>query len=81
MSDYTIKAQFSAQCPREEVRRWLDTPTGIAGWWSDKVEGAAAAVGDEFNVSFPSTPVVFELVVEEQSRNKVEWHVPESPSW
>lgn len=63
------------------MRRWLESPIGIAGWWSDKVEGAAASVGDRFRVSFPSTPVVFELVVAVQSPEKIEWHVPECPPW
>ncbi|HJQ77926.1 MAG TPA: SRPBCC domain-containing protein [Acidimicrobiia bacterium] len=81
MGDYAIKAQLSARCPQDEVRRWLDSPAGIAGWWSDRVEGAAASVGDRFRVSFPTTPVVFELVVEETSDQLIDWHVPESPPW
>ena len=81
MGDYAIRAQFTAQCAPEDVRRWLDNPTGIAGWWSDKVEGAAGAVGDRFEVTFPTSPVVFELFVDEQSDERIEWHVPENPPW
>lgn len=81
MGDYTIKAQFEARCPPEKVKRWLDSPQGIAGWWSDKVEGAAGSPGDEFGVTFPTSPVVFDLVVSEIDDRVVEWHVPDSPPW
>ncbi len=58
-----------------------DDIEGIAGWWSDKVEGAAGAVGDHFGVSFPSTPVVFGLDVTALSDDTVSWHIPEDPAW
>jgi hypothetical protein len=61
--------------------RWLDNPEGIAGWWSDSVSGTASAAGDEFDVSFPTTEVVFHLVVTELSDRVVEWAVPDSPPW
>jgi hypothetical protein len=61
--------------------RWLNSPEGIAGWWSDKVDGAAGKVGDTFQVSFPTTPVVFELEVTAASEDVVEWHLPSNPPW
>lgn len=81
MGNYEIKARFEATCPPADVKKWLDEPAGIAGWWSDRVRGAAAAVGDSFTVEFPTTPVAFELEVTENSDRAVEWHVPESPPW
>lgn len=81
MGGYAIKAQFEASCPPAAVMKWLNTPEGIAGWWSDKVEGSAGSPGDEFHVSFPTSPVVFDLAVREASDEAVEWHVAESPPW
>jgi hypothetical protein len=81
VGDYTIKALFEVVCPLGEVRKWLDNPAGIAGWWSDKVEGAAGKAGDEFRVSFPTTPVAFELLVTDLSDEAIEWAVPASPPW
>ena len=63
MGDYAIKARFEAKCPPQAVMRWLDNSAGIAGWWSDRVEGEAGEVGDHFHVSFPPTPLVFDLPV------------------
>jgi uncharacterized protein YndB with AHSA1/START domain len=81
MGDYAIKAQFEVATTPAEVRRWLDNASGIAGWWSDGVEGSAATPRDQFHVRFPSSPVVFDLVVTEVSDEAVEWHIPESPPW
>jgi hypothetical protein len=81
MDAYTIRGQFEVGRPPAEIRRWLDNTNGIAGWWSDAVEGDAAAVGDRFRVRFPTTEVVFELEVTAMSDEAVEWHVPESPPW
>lgn len=81
MGDYAIKAAFDADCSPGDVSRWLSTTEGIAGWWSDTVDGSASAKGDEFHVSFPTTDVVFDLVVSDLSDETVEWQVPESPPW
>lgn len=81
MRDYSIKAQLEAACPPSAMKRWLDTPQGIAGWWSDKVEGSAGAVGDTFHVTFPTSPVVFDLEVLAVSDTGVEWHIPHNPPW
>jgi hypothetical protein len=81
MGEYAIKAQFETPASRSEVMRWLDNATGIAGWWSDSVEGAAESVGDSFHVAFPTSPVPFDLEVTEHSDHGVAWIVPESPPW
>lgn len=81
MGDYEIRAQFEAACDRSAVVKWLASPEGIAGWWSDKVEGAASRKGDRFSVFFPTSPVAFDLVVTTISDNAIEWHIPESPPW
>lgn len=81
MGDYAIKARFEADCPSSDVMRWLTSPEGIAGWWSDRVTGEAASPGDSFHVTFPTTDVVFDLDVEEMTESSVAWHVPESPPW
>lgn len=83
MSDdrYAIKAKFEATCPPHDLKRWLDSADGIAGWWSDTVTGDASSTGDGFSVRFPTSPVVFELEVTEMRDDIVEWKVPESPPW
>lgn len=81
MGDYAIEAQFEAGCEPSQLRRWLDSPEGISGWWSDGVEGAAGEAGDVFHVTFPTSPVVFDLEVNEVSDDAVEWHVAENPPW
>lgn len=81
MGDYSIKAQFEAACPPADVSRWLDSPEGIAGWWSDTVVGEAASPGDEFHVTFPTSPVVFDLEVTAAGEGMVEWRIPENPPW
>jgi uncharacterized protein YndB with AHSA1/START domain len=81
MGDYSIKAAFEVDADPARVVEWLSTPTGIAGWWSDGVSGAASSVGDQFDVRFPTTDVVFQLVVAEATDNAVEWSVPASPPW
>lgn len=79
--DYEIRAQFTAQARPADLRKWLSSPKGIAGWWSDDVRGEASEKGDTFQVRFPASPDVFELEVTEASEDTVEWHVPESPPW
>jgi hypothetical protein len=81
MGDYAIKARLEVESTPDDVRRWLDSPEGLAGWWSDSVEGDAGRVGGTIQVRFPTTPVTFELVVSELSDDVVEWRVPESPPW
>ena len=81
MGDYAIKSRFEADCSPADLMKWLDNTEGIAGWWSDRVEGEAASAGDQFHVSFPTTPVTFDLEVTAASDKTVEWHVPESPPW
>lgn len=81
MGDYAIKARLQVDCPPHEVKRWLDSAEGLAGWWSDTVVGDAATVGETIRVSFPTTPVPFDLVVSQLTDEVVEWQVPESPSW
>lgn len=81
MPDYTIKAQFEAGQPPAAFKSWLTTTEGISGWWSDTVAGEAGAVGEKFQVTFPTSPVEFDLEVTEVTDNAVEWHVPENPPW
>jgi hypothetical protein len=81
MGDYTIQARFETGSTPAEMMRWLTTTEGIAGWWSDTVTGSAGSEGDLFHVSFPTTDVVFDLVVAELSDEIVQWDVPESPPW
>lgn len=81
MGDYAIKAQFDAGCAVSDVRRWLDSAAGIAGWWSDTVAGEAGTVGGSFGVTFPTSPVVFDLQVTALDDDVVEWHVPVNPPW
>jgi hypothetical protein len=81
MGDYHIQGQFDISATPAEVRRWLDSPQGIAGWWSDRIQGAAAGKGDRFEVRFPTTEVVFQLEVTEASPERIEWHIAENPPW
>lgn len=81
MGGYAIKAQFDAGCAPTDMIKWLDDSDGIAGWWSDEVSGSAGSPGDEFHVTFPTSPVVFDLEVTEVSADAVEWHISENPPW
>jgi hypothetical protein len=81
MGDYTIRARFDAKATPSDVSRWLDDTKGIAGWWSDNVQGSASSPGDEFTVRFPDTEVPFVLKVTESADGVVEWQVPDSPPW
>lgn len=81
MGDYAIQARFEASCLSDDLMTWLTSTDGIAGWWSDTVDGSASAPGDRFHVRFPTTEVVFTLDVVELSNGVVEWHVPDSPPW
>lgn len=81
MGDYSIKAQFEAACSPMDMSRWLLSPEGIAGWWSDTVDGEAASLGDRFHVTFPTSPVVFDLEVTAADHQVVEWRVLENPPW
>jgi hypothetical protein len=81
MGDYAIKALLEVDSTPEGVKRWLDSPEGIAGWWSDSVDGDAGHVGGTIQVRFPTTSVPFDLVVSELADDVVEWNVPESPPW
>lgn len=78
---YAIRARFESKSSPDDLVKWLNTPGGIAGWWSDSVDGAAGSVGDSFTVRFPSTPVPFELEVTQATDEIVEWKVPSSPPW
>ncbi|MDX1748449.1 MAG: SRPBCC domain-containing protein, partial [Halobacteriales archaeon] len=81
MDDYAIRARLNAGCSPGDVMKWLTSPEGIAGWWTDSVTGSASAEGDTFQATFPTTDVVFELVVNEVTDSSVAWHVPDSPAW
>ncbi len=81
MGSYAIRARFDSDVEPESVGKWLVSTEGISGWWSDTVEGAASAVGDEFVIRFPTTDVPFSLVVRELDDDVVVWDVPESPPW
>jgi hypothetical protein len=81
MDEYSIRAQFNGKVPPADVKRWLVDTEGIAGWWSDTIEGSASSIGDRFTVRFPDTEVPFELKVSESADGVVEWQVPESPPW
>jgi hypothetical protein len=77
----TIQAAFETESPSADLKRWLDNPAGIASWWSDAVTGSAGAVGDVFHVTFPTSPVVFDLRVGAIDEEMVEWVVDENPPW
>lgn len=81
MGDYHVLGQFDIATSSAELRKWLDNPEGIAGWWSDSVKGAASKRGDRFEVRFPSTDVAFELAVTDVSPERIEWHIAENPPW
>lgn len=81
MGDYTIRGAFEVEAPPSDVKKWLDSAAGIAGWWSDGVTGDAGEEGGTFTVRFPDTDVPFELEVREVSDRSVAWHVAENPPW
>lgn len=81
MGTYAVQARFETGASRADVMKWIVDVEGIAGWWSDVVTGSASSDGDEFHVTFPTTDVVFDLLVTEVTDRTVEWHVSESPPW
>jgi len=81
MGDYAIQARFETDSTPADLRKWLSSTEGIAGWWSDSVSGSASSSGDEFHLRFPTTEVVFDLIVSESTDRAIEWSVPESPPW
>jgi len=81
MGEYAVRARFETKGAPDRVLRWLTSTDGIAGWWSDRVQGEAGATGARFQVSFPTSPVDFELEVRRSDGEVVEWHVPENPPW
>lgn len=81
MGDYTIRGGFDTTAEPAEVRKWLDSTDGIAGWWSDTVNGDAGTEGGTFHVTFPDSPVVFELEVAELGHSVAAWFIAENPPW
>lgn len=81
MGDYHVMMQFEIAAAPDEVRRWITSTDGIAGWWSDRVVGRAGAVGDTFTVAFPTSPVDFDLEVTTASDDRIEWHIAQNPPW
>ncbi|MDH4118100.1 MAG: SRPBCC domain-containing protein [Acidimicrobiia bacterium] len=76
-----VRAKFESEMPAGDFQRCLRTPEGIAGWWSDTVTGDAGVSGDVFHVSFPTSPVVFDLRVSEADDSTIEWTIDENPPW
>lgn len=81
MGEYTLRMQFGVEAGQDEVAQRFTGTEAIASWWSDRVQGAADAPGDEFRVSFPDAPAPFELEVGSVGPSHVEWHIAAHPEW
>ncbi len=81
MDNYDIRMQFEVAAEPRAVAARLKGTDAIASWWSDRVDGAAAAAGDSFRVSFPDAPAPFELEVTEAGDAGVEWYIAAEPEW
>ena len=81
MGDYHVRMMFQIDATPAEVRAALAGSDRISTWWSDKVEGAASDVGDEFRITFPDAPAPFELEVKTADEATVEWTIDSVPPW
>ncbi len=81
MGNYHVKMMFQLDAYPAAVRAALGSDDRIATWWSSKVDGRAANVGDEFRVTFPDAPSPFELEVKTADDDTVEWGIESVPPW
>lgn len=79
MGDYDVQMLIEIEGDPAAVRGRLNAVDGIATWWSSKVEGSAAAVGDRFGVFFPDAPVPFDFTVATMTDDRIEWRSGEMP--
>jgi hypothetical protein len=53
----TMQSRHSLTCAAPaDVKRWLDNPEGIAGWWSDRWKGRQRPPGTDFTSPFQLHP-------------------------
>jgi uncharacterized protein YndB with AHSA1/START domain len=58
--------------PAAPIVKALDSPGGIAGWWTDDVDYAGGA-GTHMSLGFPVAPLPFDLRVDEANEQQVTW--------
>lgn len=80
MGDYSIRMQFDIDADTSAVAEALTTTEGIAGWWSDTVDGSPGRSGGELHVAFPDLPERFHFAVEREG-DQVSWETQEFPPW
>jgi uncharacterized protein YndB with AHSA1/START domain len=70
-----IRHRVGIAAPADRVYQAVATPEGVAGWWSDHVEGDRQ-VGGSLRVFFGSPEPTMEARIVELSPNqRVRWHV------
>ena len=79
MGDYHVMMQFEVAADGAALAKRLRGAGAIASWWSDTIDGAADAVGDHFQVSFPAAPSPFDLEVTSLGDSFVEWYIASQP--
>lgn len=80
MGDYAIRMQFDVEADEATVQQALTSTRGIAGWWSDRVEGDPHESGGKLLVHFPDLPEPFEFSVDHDG-GAVRWTTGGFPPW
>ena len=80
MGDYNILMQFDIEAEPDAVRQALETPDGVASWWSSRTVLKGDGSRQQLRVSFPDVPQPFEFKVRD-GRDRVEWVTGGFPPW
>jgi uncharacterized protein YndB with AHSA1/START domain len=75
----TILLRVPIEADENAIYETVTKPDGVAAWWSNRTEGPLGA-GSVMKVTFPDTPMTFDLEVEEeQPPRRVAWKVLAGP--
>lgn len=77
---YTIRMPLDIHADEAAVRAALATTEGIAGWWSDSVEGNPEQSGGDLRVHFPDVAQPFEFAVGHDEHG-ISWRTGAFPPW
>lgn len=81
MGDYAVRMQFDIEADPDTVTEAVSTPSGVASWWSPKLEGTPGEAGGTFRIWFPEVPQPFEFAVERDDEHEVAWRTLAFPPW
>jgi hypothetical protein len=81
MGDYHVLMQFDIDADSKSVAEAIGSRAGVAGWWSDAVDGDPGTPGRRFEVRFPDAPQAFAFGVTAAGDQRIEWRVGDFPPW